>query len=96
MVIAFQWQYIEPILGIEYFYEKMVAISWLLVGFYFLCTADNIVSRIFMVATFNNILDEFLFNPLVFGINEKILGIVIFILLITEFNHPKKLSRNAE
>lgn len=73
------WEVVEEYTFIEFFYEKCIAISWMLVGVYFINEKDTLMSRVFVIAVFNNLLDEFFFNPFEFGINEKILGIILII-----------------
>ena len=74
------WGLVEQYTFIEFFYEKCLALAWLLVGVYFVIENDTFISRVFLIVVFNNLLDELIFNPFDFGINEKIFGIILIIM----------------
>ena len=93
LIIGYQfYNIIEHYTFITFFFEKCVSIAWFIVGIYFLCDRDTAVSRVFLIASFNNVLDEFIFNPLVFGINERVLGIVLIFYLYNKYlNNARKI-----
>lgn len=96
LILAFQYKALEYYLPIEFIYEKMVALAWLLVGVYFVCYGDNIIARVFLVTSINNLLDELFFNPLIWNMNDTIFTILCIMLLFNAFNHPSNLLRNAK
>lgn len=84
----FSWQ-LWPYLPKGYFY-KGVAFTFLIitVGF-FLDNRRNFYNFLFLCLALNNLFDEFIGNPLEFGLNEVFFGLICPILWII------KKKRNA-